>query len=104
VNLDISVSYGTDLDFAIDVINRVCQEMAEEEQWKPLFRTVPQVLRVNDLGDSGIYIKILGDVQPLQQWSIMGQLRLRIKKEFDNVGIEIPWPHTKLYFGNKPGD
>ena len=104
VNLDIPVSYDTDLNFAIDVINRVCREMAEDEQWKPLFRTVPQVLRVNNLGDSGIDIKILGEVQPLQQWNIMGQLRLRIKKAFDDEGIEIPWPHTKVYFGNKPGD
>ncbi len=104
VNLNVSVSYGTDLNNAIEVINRVCKNMAEEEQWKPVFRSVPQVLRVDSLGDSGIDIKILGDVQPLQQWNIMGQLRLRIKNEFDKVGIEIPWPHTKVYFGNKPGD
>jgi len=104
VNLNISVSYGTDLDFAIDVINRVCREMAEEEEWSGFFRTVPKVLRVDKLGDSGIDIKVLGDVKPLQQWGIMGQLRLRIKKAFDAEGIEIPWPHTKVYFGNKPGD
>jgi small-conductance mechanosensitive channel len=104
VNLNISVAYGTDLDFAIGVINRVCQEMAEEEQWKGIFKTVPQVLRVDSLGDSGIDIKILGDVKPLEQWNVMGQLRLRLKKAFDAEGIEIPWPHTKVYFGNKPGD
>jgi small conductance mechanosensitive channel len=104
VNLNISVSYGTDLDFAISVINRVCKEMAEDEEWSKVIRTVPQVLRVDNLGDSGIDIKIIGDVKPLEQWNVMGQLRLRIKKAFDAEGIEIPWPHTKVYFGNKPGD
>jgi len=104
VNLNISVAYGTDLDFAIEVINRVCQEMAEEEQWSKVIRSVPQVLRVDSLGDSGIDIKIMGDVKPLEQWNVMVQLRLRIKNEFDKVGIEIPWPHTKVFFGNKPGD
>ena len=104
VNLNVSVAYGTNLDFAIGVINRVCQEMAEEEGWSAVFRTVPQVLRVDKLGDSGIDIKILGDVKPLEQWRTMGELRLRIKKAFDAEGIEIPWPHTKVYFGNKPGD
>ncbi|MFH1647021.1 MAG: mechanosensitive ion channel family protein [Chloroflexota bacterium] len=104
VNLNVSVSYGTDLDFAIEVINRVCKEMAEEEKWAKVFRTVPQVLRVDKLGDSGIDIKIIGDVKPLEQWNVMGQLRLRLKREFDKAGIEIPWPHTKVYFGNKPGD
>ncbi|MFC2007962.1 mechanosensitive ion channel family protein [Chloroflexota bacterium] len=102
VNLNVSVAYGTDLDFAIDVINRVCREMAEDEQWSNVIRSVPQVLRVDSLGDSGIEIKILGDVKPLEQWNVMGQLRLRIKKAFDTEGIEIPWPHTKVYFGNSP--
>jgi small conductance mechanosensitive channel len=104
VNLNISVAYGTDLDFAISVINRVCKEMAEEAEWSKAIRTVPQVLRVDNLGDSGIDIKILGDVKPLEQWNVTGQLRLRLKKAFDAEGIEIPWPHTKVYFGNKPGD
>jgi len=104
VNLDISVAYGTDLDFAINVINRVCKEMAEEKEWSKVIRTVPQVLRVNKLGDSGIEIKIIGDVKPLEQWRIMGEMRLRLKKAFDTHGIEIPWPHTKVYFGNKPED
>jgi small-conductance mechanosensitive channel len=104
VNLDISVSYGTDLNHAIDVINDICDRMAEEKEWKSVIRAKPQVLRVNKLGDSGIDIKIVGDVKPLEQWRVTGELRLRIKNEFDRVGIEIPWPHTKVYFGNKPGD
>jgi small conductance mechanosensitive channel len=104
VNMNISVSYGTDLNFAIKVINRICDQMAGEEKWKKVFRSVPQVLRVDNLGDSGIDIKIIGDVKPLEQWNVMGELRLRLKNEFDKEGIEIPWPHTKIYFGNKPGD
>jgi small-conductance mechanosensitive channel len=104
VNLDISVSYGTDLNHAIEVINEVCTRMAEEEEWKSVIRATPQVLRVNKLGDSGIDLKIVGDVKPLEQWRVTGELRLRIKNEFDRIGIEIPWPHTKVYFGNKPGD
>ncbi len=102
VNLDIPVAYGTDLDYAISVINRVCQELAADENWRERIITTPQVLRVNKLGDSGIDIKILGDVKPLEQWAVTGELRLRLKKVFDAEGIEIPWPHTKVYFGNAP--
>ena len=100
VNLNISVAYGEDLDRVIKVINRVCKEMAEEPKWKADFITTPQVLRVNNLGDSGIDIKILGDTKPIKQWAVMGELRLRLKRTFDAEGIEIPWPHTKVYFGN----
>mgnify|MGYP001082245106 CR=1 FL=1 len=102
VNLNISVSYGTDLSQAIAVINRVGQEMAEDPQWAADFITSPQVLRVDNLGDSGIDIKILADTKPVKQWAIMGELRLRLKKTFDEEGIEIPWPHTKVFFGDSP--
>jgi len=100
VNLNISVAYGEDLDRVIDVINRVCEEMANDPKWKADFITTPQVLRVDNLGDSGIDIKILGDTKPIRQWDVMGELRLRLKRTFDAEGIEIPWPHTKVYFGN----
>jgi small-conductance mechanosensitive channel len=100
VNLNISVGYGTDLDHAISVINRVGKELAEDEEWRKIIKSPPQVLRVDNLGDSGIDIKILGDVEPIRQWDVMGELRLRLKKTFDAEGIEIPWPHTKVYFGN----
>jgi small-conductance mechanosensitive channel len=100
VNLNVSVAYGTDLDHAISVINRVGQELAKDEKWRKVIKSPPQVLRVDNLGDSGIDIKILGDVKPIEQWAVMGELRLRLKKAFDAEGIEIPWPHTKVYFGN----
>jgi len=100
VNLNISVAYGEDLDRVIKVINRVCKEMAEDPKWKADFVTTPQVLRVDNLGDSGIDIKILGDTKPIRQWDVMGELRLRLKRTFDAEEIEIPWPHTKVYFGN----
>jgi small-conductance mechanosensitive channel len=99
VNLNVSVAYGTDLDHAISVMNRVGQELFKDANWSSLIRTAPEVLRVDNLGDSGIDIKIWGDVKPLQQWAVTGELRKRIKKAFDEEGIEIPWPHVKLYFG-----
>ncbi len=100
VNLNISVGYGESLDRVIEVTNRVCQEMAEDPKWKADFVTTPKVLRVDNLGDSGIDIKIMGDTKPSRHWDVMGELRLRIKRTFDEEGIEIPWPHTKVYFGN----
>lgn len=99
VNLNVKVAYGTDLDHAISVINRVGQELAADENWRDRIISAPQVLRVDNLGDSGIDIKILGDVKPMEQWNAMGELRLRLKKAFDAEGIEIPWPHVKLYMG-----
>jgi len=100
VNLNLSVAYDTDLNYAIEVINRVGKEMAEDPAWAQDLLTVPEVKRVDKLGDSGIEIKITADTRPMRQFDVMGQLRLRMKNAFDAEGIEIPFPHTKVYFGN----
>lgn len=102
VNLDISVGYGEKLENVKEVINAVCKQMAEDPKWKEDFITTPTVVGVNKLGDSGIDIKIMGDTKPSRQWDVTRELRLRIKNTFDSEGIEIPWPHTKVYFGNSP--
>ena len=99
VNMDVSVAYGEDLDHVMEVINTVGNKLAEDDYFRPKIRTAPQVLRVNNFGDSGIEIRIVGETKPLMQWEVMGALRLRLKKAFDEEGIEIPWPHVKLYFG-----
>ena len=102
VNMNISVGYGEDLDRVIKVINKVGKEIAKDPEWKSRILKAPEVLRVDEFGDSGIIIKILGETQPLEQWDVMGELRLRLKKVFDREGIEIPWPHIKLFFGHAP--
>jgi len=99
VNLNIPVAYGEDLNRVIEVLNRIGKELAEDETFGPMIIKAPQVLRVDKFGDSAIEIKVLGDTKPLKQWDVTGELRKRAKEAFDEEGIEIPWPHVKLYFG-----
>ena len=96
VNLNVSVSYAEDLDHVMQVINEVGEELAADEDWKSVIITPPKSLRVDSFGESGIDIKILGDVQPIRQWEVMGELRRRLKRRFDEVGIEIPFPHRVM--------
>lgn len=96
VNMNMSVAYGEDLDKVFEVINRVGNELAADAEFGPLIIKAPQVLRVDAFEDSGIAIKILGDTEPIRQWEVMGELRRRLKKAFDEEGIEIPFPHVTL--------
>ncbi|MFC2060469.1 hypothetical protein ACFLTZ_05210, partial [Chloroflexota bacterium] len=72
-----------------------------DDYFGPKILKAPQSYRVEKFGDSGIDIKVVGETKPLMQWEIMGEFRKRIKKAFDEEGIEIPWPHVKLYLGQK---
>jgi small conductance mechanosensitive channel len=102
VNLDVNVAYKENLDNVIQVINEVGQKLKDDPTWGQDLLTTPAVTRVNNLGSQGVEIKILADTKPIKQWGLMGELRKRLKDRFDEEGIEIPWPHTKVYFGNTP--
>ena len=104
INLDVPVAYGENIDHVFSVINQVGEEMKADPELGPDLITTPKVERVNNFGDSGIEIKILADTKPMRQWALTGALRKRLKERFDEEGIEIPWPHTKVYFGNSMRD
>lgn len=97
VNLNIGISYGSDLEKVINVVNRVGKELAEDPQWKQDILKTPQFLRVDDFADSAVIIKILGDTKPLKQWAVTGEFRKRIKIAFDKEGIEIPFPQISVW-------
>ena len=91
------VSYSSNLEHVISVINRVGTELANDPLWKDSILLAPQFLRVNDFADSSIMLKILGETLPSKQWEITGELRKRLKVAFDNEGIEIPFPQMVLH-------
>lgn len=92
VNLNIGISYQSDLDHVINVINEVGNELAQHTSFKDSIIKPPQFLRVDDFADSAIIVKIVGETQPIKQWEVAGELRKRLKIAFDREGIEIPFP------------
>ena len=100
INLIVTVAYKEDIDHVYQVINKICQDMKNDPEYGQNMTTIPAAMRVSDLGDHGVDICIRGDTKPGEQWGLTGELRKRIKKKFDEESIEIPWPHTKVYFGD----
>lgn len=101
LNLNVGVAYNTDIDMAIEVINRTGEILSADEAWKDQIVSPPKFLRVDELGDSAIVLKVLGEVKPLQQWAVSGEFRKRIKKAFDEAGIDIPFPQRVIHNVNE---
>lgn len=101
INLYVKVAYKEDIKYVYQVINNVCEELQKDPDFGPNLTSIPSAMRVSDLGDHGVEICIRGFTKPGEQWGLTGELRMRIKNRFDQEGIEIPWPHTKIYFGNE---
>ena len=37
--------------------------------------------------------------KPLQQWGVCRAFNLQMQRRFDELGIELPFPHQTIYFG-----
>jgi hypothetical protein len=97
--VDVSVAYRADLDRALEVFRDEVARFYQDPEWRERFADPPEVLGVQSLADSGVVIRVLFNTKPAEQWAVAREFRRRIKNRLDREGIEIPYPHQKLYFG-----
>lgn len=87
--IDVSVAYEHNIDSVLEILREECERFSGEY---PQVKEGPTVLGVVDLEDSGVVIRIIARVEPMQQWFIERELRRKIKNRLDEAGIEIPYP------------
>ena len=58
-----------------------------------------QVQGLDRFDDSAVIVRDRIKTKPLQQWGVRRAFNLRMKRRFDELGIEIPFPHQTIYFG-----
>jgi len=97
--LDVGISYGEDIDQVIKLLSQIGKELETEEPYKSAILEPLQILGVEKFGDSQLVIRIMVKTAPLKQWEIGRELRRRIKIRFDEKGIQIPYPHRVLLWG-----
>lgn len=96
---DIGVAYKENTDKVIHVMNRVGSEMKKDEIFGPFMLEEPEIFGVDKFDNSAVVIKGRIKTKPIRQWQVGREYLRRIKLAFDNAGIEIPFPHQTLYFG-----
>lgn len=87
--VDIGISYDDNIDHAMSVLQKICDEFQQDER----FVEGPDVLGVQSFGSSDVVLRVLGKTVNMEQWAAERDIRKRIKEEFDTNGIEIPFPH-----------
>ncbi len=102
VNINFGIAYESDIDKAIEVINEVGVSLYEDDVWSKNLLEAPYFKRVQDLADSAVILKIFAKTRPGKQFDIAGELRLRLKKECDKVGISIPYPQMVIHRAEVP--
>lgn len=97
VNIDVSVSYDSDVDMVERVINEVGEKMIKDETWQEHLIEPVKFLRVDNFGESGIIIKALGKVRPGMQWDVAGEFRRQLLSAFEKNGVTIPLPQVVVH-------
>ncbi|OIJ13321.1 mechanosensitive ion channel protein [Anaerobacillus alkalilacustris] len=95
--VDISISYDENIDKAMDVLQKSCDEIAKLDE---TIKEGPNVVGVQSLGDSDVVIRIIAKTENMAQWAVERRLRKALKETLDQHGIEIPFPH-QVYIEKK---
>jgi small conductance mechanosensitive channel len=98
---DIGVAYKEDVDQVIKVMQEVGEKMVNEDDYKEVISEPLEIFGLDQFADSAIVIKARLKTTPGEQWRLGREYRKRLKVAFDNEGIEIPFPHTTVYWGEK---
>ncbi|MGH8058963.1 MAG: mechanosensitive ion channel family protein, partial [Candidatus Entotheonellia bacterium] len=97
--LDVGVAYREDTDEVVAVLQEIDAGMREDPAFAPDMLAPIEILGVDRFADSAVIIKARLKTKPIRQWSVGREFNRRLKKAFDERGIQIPFPHQTIFWG-----
>lgn len=97
--MDIGVAYREDVDQCFEVMRQVGREMREDPVFGLKILEDLEIAGVDQWADSAVVLRCRFKVMPLEQWAVRREFLRRLKRAFDQNGIEIPYPHLTVYAG-----
>jgi moderate conductance mechanosensitive channel len=97
--MDIGVAYRENVDDVIEILKEVGEDLRKDPAHGPNILEPLEIFGLDRFEDSAVIIRARFKTKPLKQWGIKREFYRRLKKVFDERGIEIPFPHRTLYMG-----
>jgi len=92
VDLDVSVSYNSDLDLVLKVLNDIAKENND------VLRSPEPEVHFREFGDSSWNMKLrVWIAHPQRHYYVRSELNCEIVRKFRQHGIEIPFPQRDLH-------
>jgi small conductance mechanosensitive channel len=98
---DIGVAYKENVDEVMKIMAEVGDDLTNDEDFKLKILEPLEISGLNEFGNSALVIRARFKTRPGDQWTIGREYRRRLKIAFDSHGIEIPFPHTTIYWGDE---
>ena len=96
---EVGVAYRENTDEVAEVLQEVGAEMQNDPQFASDILEPITIDGVDSLGDSAVVIRARLKTTAGSQWRIKRAFNGLVKKRFDARGIEMPFPHQTIYFG-----
>ncbi|MCL4763846.1 MAG: mechanosensitive ion channel family protein [Burkholderiales bacterium] len=97
--IDVGIAYREDVDEAFAVMREVGSAMRADPAFGAKILDDLEIAGVENWGDSAVQLRCRFRVAPLEQWGVRREFLRRLKRAFDEHGIEIPYPHLTVYAG-----
>ena len=97
--LEAGVAYRENVDEVIDILKEIDAEMRADAEYGRLILEPIEILGLDRFEDSAVIIRARLTTQPIKQWQVGREFNRRMKAVFDQRGIEIPFPHQTIYWG-----
>ena len=92
---EIAVPYGTDFVKLESDIPALLQKIYDDHQ--DMLKNVPQYLGVNELADSGVILKFIGEVEEANIFAGTRMLNHDLLLGFKELGVECPFPQVDVH-------
>ncbi len=96
---EVGVAYRENTDRVCEILMEISEELMSDENHGSNILEPLQIMGVDKFADSAVIIKARVKTVPGEQWATGRAFNRRMKMRFDEEGIEIPFPHTTIYFG-----
>jgi small-conductance mechanosensitive channel len=96
---EIGVAYRENVDEVMGVLQEIAVDLRRDSRFADDILEPLEMLGVDQFRDSAVMIKCRIKTEPLKQWRVGREMNRRIKNTFDAKGIEIPFPHQTIYWG-----
>jgi len=97
--LDVGVAYQENTDEVVEVLKAIDAEMRADPEYAARMIAPIEILGVDRFEDSAVIVRARLTTTPIEQWSVGREFNRRMKMKFDELGIEMPFPHRTVYFG-----
>ena len=97
--IEAGIAYRENYDTVVDIMRKVGEDLQRDPDIGSNILEPIEILGLDRFEDSAVIVRARLKTAPLKQWSVGREYNRRIKAAFDENGIEIPFPHTTIYFG-----